>query len=74
MKKEKSQVLSIHWAGHSQILLSSGRVDRDGEEILAAAGWNTWIWKAGWQSISCHGRVVIESTTNAWHVYDLLER
>jgi transposase len=49
-------------------------VDRDGEEILSASrveheDLEGWLKK---QLLSTD-RVVIESTTNAWHVYDLLE-
>lgn len=49
-------------------------VDRDGEEILPASrvehlDLEDWLAKHLLQT----DRVVIESTTNAWHVYDLLE-
>jgi transposase len=49
-------------------------VDRDGEEILAACrvehmDLESWLAK----HLLPTDRVVIESTTNAWHVYDLLE-
>jgi transposase len=49
-------------------------VDREGEEILAAwrvehAALEGWLVK----HLLPTDRVVIESTTNAWHVYDLLE-
>lgn len=48
-------------------------VDRDGEEILSPcrvehAELESWLAKYLLPS----DRVVIESTTNAWHVYDLL--
>ena len=51
-----------------------GGVNRDGEEILEACrvehgDLERWCAK---HLLSCD-RVVIESTTNAWHVYDLLE-
>ena len=51
-----------------------GGVNRDGEEILEACrvehgDLEKWCAK---HLLSCD-RVVIESTTNAWHVYDLLE-
>lgn len=49
-------------------------VDRDGLEILPACrvehiGLESWLAK----HLTGTDRVVIESTTNAWHVYDLLE-
>jgi transposase len=49
-------------------------VDREGKEILAACrvehlDLENWLPKHLLQT----DRVVIESTTNAWHVYDLLE-
>jgi transposase len=49
-------------------------VDRDGEEILSPcrvehAELESWLAK----HLQPTDRVVIESTTNAWHVYDLLE-
>jgi transposase len=49
-------------------------VNRDGEEILPACqvehlGLGDWLPK----HLLPTDRVVIESTTNAWHVYDLLE-
>ncbi len=49
-------------------------VDRDGDEILAACRvehleLESWLAK----HLLPTDRVVIESTTNAWHVYDLLE-
>jgi transposase len=49
-------------------------VDRDGEEILPACrvehlGLEDWLPR----HLLRTDRVVIESTTNAWHVYDLLE-
>jgi len=49
-------------------------VDRDGKEILPACrvehlDLENWLAKHLQQT----DRVVIESTTNAWHVYDLLE-
>jgi transposase len=49
-------------------------VDRDGEEILSPsrvehAELESWLAK----HLLPTDRVVIESTTNAWHVYDLLE-
>jgi transposase len=49
-------------------------VDRDGKEILAAcrvehANLENWLSK----HLLPTDRVVIESTTNAWHVYDLLK-
>jgi transposase len=49
-------------------------VDRDGDEILAACrvehvDLENWLPK----HLLRTDRVVIESTTNAWHVYDLLE-
>lgn len=49
-------------------------VDRDGEEILPAcrvehADLEDWLPK----HLMRTDRAVIESTTNAWHVYDLLE-
>ena len=51
-----------------------GGVDREGEEILAASrvehmNLEEWLSK----HLLPTDRVVIESTTNAWHVYDLLE-
>jgi len=49
-------------------------VDREGEEILSACrvehvDLEDWLPK----HLLRTDRVVIESTTNAWHVYDLLE-
>lgn len=49
-------------------------VNRDGEEILTACrveheDLEKWCAK----NLVSNDRVVIESTTNAWHVYDLLE-
>jgi len=49
-------------------------VNRDGEEILPACrvehfDLGNWLPK----HLLPTDRVVIESTTNAWHVYDLLE-
>jgi len=49
-------------------------VDRDGEEVLSPcrvehADLEGWLAK----HLLASDRVVIESTTNAWHVYDLLE-
>lgn len=49
-------------------------VDRDGEQVLAACRVeheNLESWQA--KNLMVSDRVVIESTTNAWHVYDLLE-
>jgi len=49
-------------------------VNRDGEEILASRRVEHLDLEA-WlpQHLQATDRVVIESTTNAWHVYDLLE-
>ncbi len=49
-------------------------VDRDGEEILPACRVEH-VELEGWlpKHLLPSDRVVIESTTNAWHVYDLLE-
>jgi transposase len=49
-------------------------VDREGEELMAACrveheDLEQWLAK----HLLPTDRVVIESTTNAWHVYDLLE-
>ena len=49
-------------------------VDRDGKEILAASqvehmDLEDWLKK----HLLPTDQVVIESTTNAWHVYDLLK-
>jgi len=49
-------------------------VNRDGEEILEACrleheDLEKWCAK----NLRADDQVVIESTTNAWHVYDLLE-
>ncbi len=49
-------------------------VDRDGQEILSPCrvehlNLEEWLGK----HLLPSDRVVIESTTNAWHVYDLLE-
>jgi transposase len=49
-------------------------VNRDGEEVLAPkrvehVNLESWLPK----NLLASDRVVIESTTNAWHVYDLLE-
>jgi hypothetical protein len=49
-------------------------VDRDGQEILSPyrvehLDLEDWLEK----HLLPSDRVVIESTTNAWHVYDLLE-
>lgn len=51
-----------------------GGVDRDGQEIMEVCrveheGLEKWLAKYLMPS----DRVVIESTTNAWHVYDLIE-
>lgn len=51
-----------------------GGVNRDGEEVLPPCrvehlDLETWLGK----HLLSTDRVVIESTTNAWHVYDLLE-
>jgi transposase len=61
--------LDIH-KGYSVV----GGVNRDGEEILAPkrvehVNLENWLPK----NLLASDRVVIESTTNAWHVYDLLE-
>jgi transposase len=49
-------------------------VDRDGEEVLAPCRVEH-VDLEGWlpKHLMRTDRVVIESTTNAWHVYDLLE-
>ena len=49
-------------------------VDRDGQVVLQPVrveheGLEGWLKK----NLLSSDRVVIESTTNAWHVYDLLE-
>jgi hypothetical protein len=51
-----------------------GGVDRDGKEVMEIcrvehADLEDWLPK----HLLNTDRVVIESTTNAWHVYDLLE-
>lgn len=51
-----------------------GGVDREGREVLHAvrvelAGLEGWLK----QKLQSSDHVVFESTTNAWHVYDLLE-
>jgi len=51
-----------------------GGVNRDGEEVMALSrvehlDLESWLEK----HLLPTDRVVIESTTNAWHVYDLLE-
>jgi transposase len=58
---------------HKHYSLVAG-VDRDGQEILPACrveheDLEAWLEK----HLLSTDRVVIESTTNAWHVYDLLE-
>ena len=58
---------------HKYYSVAAG-VDRDGEEILSPcrvehAELESWLAK----HLLPTDRVVIESTTNAWHVYDLLE-
>ena len=49
-------------------------VNRDGEEILAACRVeHEYLEKWCAKNLMSSDRVVIESTTNAWHVYDLVE-
>jgi len=70
-KARESRYIGLDIHKHYSVVAG---VDREGEEVLEAC----WIahedlekWSA--KHLRSSDRVVIESTTNAWHVYDLLE-
>ena len=71
---EKCKSLSIYCIGHPQVLFGGGGGGSGGKEVLAACrvehvDLEDWLIK----HLLPTDRVVIELTTNAWHVYDLLE-
>ena len=74
--KEEQKASAIRYIAldiHKHYSVVAG-VNRDGEEILCPCrvehlDLEEWLLKHLMQT----DRVVIESTTNAWHVYDLLE-
>ena len=73
--KEEQNASTCRYVGldiHKRYSVVAG-VDRDGQEILPRCrveheDLESWLGK----HLLPSDRVVIESTTNAWHVYDLL--
>jgi len=73
-KKEKKQVAAKYCIGYSQVLFCSGGCGSRGErDTVSLPGGAHGFGRLAQEAPAGDGPGVIESTTNAWHVYDLFE-